>query len=140
MYFTYSTCTCGFNRLSVGMLTEGDTRKPLQTLRPLSPSTTYTVTPERICPRPMSCTANSESRLRPISSPCMMALNVFLTCTHSPSPRLEGKGQIDTAMRCYREALADNPEEETAKMRLGLLMAAKEKQVCEVGVGERACV
>ena len=33
-------------------------------------------------------------------------------------------------MRCYREALADSPEEETARTRLGILTAAAEKKVC----------
>lgn len=37
---------------------------------------------------------------------------------------------MDRAMRCYREALADNPEEETARVRLDILTAAAEKQVC----------
>ena len=37
---------------------------------------------------------------------------------------------MDRAMRCYCEALADNPEEETARVRLDILTAAAEKQVC----------
>ena len=44
--------------------------------------------------------------------------------------RLEKLGDIDRAMRCYREALADSPEEETARTRLGILTAAAEKKVC----------
>ena len=54
-------------------------------------------------------------------------------------PRLERKGDVDRAMKCYREALADDPEEETAKARLGILTAALEKQVSWVRVwrGER---
>ena len=46
------------------------------------------------------------------------------------SHRLEKEGKLQQAMRCYREALADDPKEETAKTRLGLLTAALEKQVC----------
>lgn len=44
--------------------------------------------------------------------------------------RLEKEGNMDRAMRCYREALADNPEEDTARVRLDILTAAAEKQVC----------
>ena len=44
--------------------------------------------------------------------------------------RLEEEGNMDGAMRCYREALADNPEEETARVRLDILTTAAEKQVC----------
>jgi len=44
--------------------------------------------------------------------------------------RLEKLGNVDGAMRCYREALADSPEEETARTRLDILTAAAEKKVC----------
>ena len=36
---------------------------------------------------------------------------------------------MDGAMRCFREALADDPEEETARTRLQILTTAKKKQV-----------
>ena len=43
--------------------------------------------------------------------------------------RLEEQGKIDSAIACYREALTLDPEEVTARERLGILTAAIEMKV-----------
>ena len=48
----------------------------------------------------------------------------------TPLLRLEKEGQIKSALRCYQEALADDPESETAKTKVELLKAVLLKQVC----------
>ena len=68
-------------------------------------------------------TAESESH------DCTMIITC--TCTY----RLERQGEFKVALRCYREALADNPESEPAKTRAGLLTAALEKKVCHKTYG-----
>ena len=44
--------------------------------------------------------------------------------------RLEKLGKLKSALRCYREALADNPSTEPAKSRAALLTSILEKKVC----------
>lgn len=39
---------------------------------------------------------------------------------------------MEEAMRCYREALADDPQQSSAKERLQALTAFAEKKVCSV--------
>ena len=46
--------------------------------------------------------------------------------------RLEREGDIKGALRCYREALADNPQAEPAKTRSAILTTALEKKVCHI--------
>lgn len=52
--------------------------------------------------------------------------------------RLEREGQLEAAVKCYREALADDPHQETARERLRIITTALEKQVgaplCTVAV------
>ena len=43
--------------------------------------------------------------------------------------RLERRGNLEAATRCYREALADDPQEETARLRLEIITTAMEKKV-----------
>ena len=43
--------------------------------------------------------------------------------------RLEKDGKLERAVQCYREALADDPSQQTARTRLELITAALEKQV-----------
>ena len=43
--------------------------------------------------------------------------------------RLEREGKLEAALKCYREALADNPHQETARERLKIITTALEKQV-----------
>uniref|UniRef100_A0A1X7VPS5 S1 motif domain-containing protein n=1 Tax=Amphimedon queenslandica TaxID=400682 RepID=A0A1X7VPS5_AMPQE len=50
---------------------------------------------------------------------------------------LERQGEFKVALRCYREALADNPESEPAKTRAALLTAALEKKAAEMREKER---
>ncbi|XP_064382793.1 tetratricopeptide repeat protein 14-like isoform X5 [Halichondria panicea] len=45
---------------------------------------------------------------------------------------LEKSGRIEEAMRCYKEALADDPHQSMARQRLQLLTAITEKQVCKL--------
>lgn len=39
---------------------------------------------------------------------------------------------MQEAMRCYKEALADDPSQTTARQRLEVLTAIMEKQVCRL--------
>ena len=48
----------------------------------------------------------------------------------TPCLRLEREGQIKPALRCYQEALADDPESDSAKTKVELLKAVLQKQVC----------
>lgn len=43
--------------------------------------------------------------------------------------RLEREGKLEAAAACYREALADDPEQEAARTRLNIIVTALEKQV-----------
>ena len=43
--------------------------------------------------------------------------------------RLEREGKLEAAVKCYREALADEPNQETAKSRMKIITVALEKQV-----------
>lgn len=43
--------------------------------------------------------------------------------------RLEKESRLEEAMQCYREALADDPSQQTARTRLELITNALEKQV-----------
>ena len=49
--------------------------------------------------------------------------------------RLETRGDIDSAMTCYREALTFDPCESEARERLDSLTAKLDKQVCGEGRG-----
>lgn len=59
----------------------------------------------------------------------------YLVETHvAYGQQLQREGSVEAAMRCYREALADDPSQTTAREGLALLTAALEKQVWwEVG-------
>ena len=52
--------------------------------------------------------------------------------------RLEREGKLEAAMKCYREALADDPHQVTARERLKVITVALEMQVevqlCTVAV------
>ena len=48
--------------------------------------------------------------------------------------RLEKDGKLERAVQCYREALADDPSQLTARTRLELISAALEKQVGVISV------
>ena len=55
--------------------------------------------------------------------------------------RLEKDGRLERAVQCYREALADDPSQQTARTRLELISAALEKQVGIISVvlGTKMC-
>ena len=44
--------------------------------------------------------------------------------------RLEEQGKLESALHCYKEALADNPKSEVAKSRLEFITTVLERQVC----------
>jgi hypothetical protein len=55
--------------------------------------------------------------------------------------RLEKDGKLERALQCYREALADDPGQTTARTRLELISAALEKQVGVISIVlEQKCV
>jgi hypothetical protein len=58
------------------------------------------------------------------------ARNYFVETQVVFGRELEVQGKIDSAMACYREALTFDPEEPTAKERLGALTVAMETKVC----------
>ena len=48
--------------------------------------------------------------------------------------RLEKDGKLERAVQCYREALADDSGQLTARTRLELISAALEKQVGVISI------
>ncbi len=61
-----------------------------------------------------------------------MNLHSLFVLPQTSPPRLEKSGRNEEAMRCYREALADDPHQDLARQRLQLLTAITEKQVCKL--------
>ena len=56
-------------------------------------------------------------------------MNISIILLFVQIARLEKEGKLERAVECYREALADDPSQQTARTRLELIIAALEKQV-----------